>query len=75
MQAYTNMVKTLYTTGKDYIWSMTEKAKQPMIKIDKTATIHQVKLFHDSRIDPKKCITTLAKLIYLFNQGEAFTED
>jgi len=40
MQAYTNMVKTLYTTSKDYLWSMTEKAKEPMIKIDKTATIH-----------------------------------
>ena len=46
-----------------------------MVKVDKTATIYEAKSFHDSRIDPKKCISVLAKLIYLFNQGESFTED
>jgi coatomer protein complex subunit gamma len=46
-----------------------------MVKVDKTATIYEAKAFHDSKIDPKKCISTLAKLIYLFNQGEPFTED
>lgn len=45
------------------------------MKVDKTATIYEAKAFHDSKIDPKKCISTLAKLIYLFNQGEPFTED
>lgn len=44
-----------------------------MVKVDKTATIYETKLFDDSRVDPKKCINILAKLIYLFNQGEAFT--
>lgn len=46
-----------------------------MVKVDKTATMYEAKCFHDSRIDSKKCIGILAKLIYLFNQGEPFTED
>lgn len=46
-----------------------------MIKVDKTATLYEAKSFNDSRIDPKKCISILAKFIYLFNQGESFTQD
>ena len=69
MKAYTSMMKTLYTQGQEYLSRGLDKKKEPLVKIDKTATIHEAKSFNDSKIDPKACISTLAKLIYLFNQG------
>ncbi len=39
MKPYTDIMKNLYTTGKDYIWSA-EKVKEPIVKVDKTATIY-----------------------------------
>lgn len=75
MKAYTNMMKTLYTQGQEYISRGFDRKKEPLVKIDKTATVQEAKLFNDSRIDPRACIITLSKLIYLFNQGESFTQD
>lgn len=45
-----------------------------MVKIDKALTIYEAKTFNEGKIDPKKCIATLAKLVYIFNQKEKFSE-
>ena len=69
MKTYTNMFKTLVQSGQEYLRGGMEKAKDPIIKIDKANTIMDAKCFNEPKIDPKKCIQILAKLIYLFNQG------
>lgn len=50
------MVRTLVQTGQEYLRGGTEKAKDPIIKIDKASTILDAKCFNDSKIDPKRCI-------------------
>ena len=40
MKAYTSMMKTLYTQGQEYLSRGLDKKKEPLVKIDKTATIH-----------------------------------
>lgn len=67
------MLKTLYSTGQEYIFGAIERKKEPIVKIDKALTIYEAKTFNESRVDPKQSIATLAKLIYLFNQKEKFS--
>jgi coatomer protein complex subunit gamma len=37
--------------------------------------MHEAKCFNNSNIDPPKCIKILVNLIYLYNQGQHFTEE
>jgi coatomer protein complex subunit gamma len=77
MNNYVSLVKSWYQTGQEYISTYTEggKKKASFIKIDKAATIYDARGFHNTQLDTPKCIRTLTNLIYLFNQGEHFSEE
>jgi coatomer protein complex subunit gamma len=77
MNNYVNLVKSWYQTGQEYISTYTEgsKKKAAFIRIDKAATIYDARGFHSLQLENTKCMRTLTNLIYLFNQGEHFSED
>jgi coatomer protein complex subunit gamma len=77
MSSYVSLVKNWYQSGQEYITSYTDggRKKAALVKIDKTATMHEAKCFNQSNIEAPKCIKILVNLIYLLNQGEHFTED
>lgn len=77
MNNYVNLVKSWYQTGQEYISTYTEstKKKAAFVKIDKAATIYDARAFHNTQLETPKCIRTLTNLIYLFNQGEHFSEE
>ena len=77
MNNYVRLLKNWYQTGQELVSSYTDnsKDKAAFVKIDKAATIYDARCFHNTQLDTAKCIRTLANLIYLFNQGEHFSED
>lgn len=76
MNNYVNLVKSWYQTGQEYINAYTDhKKKAAFVKIDKSSTMYDARCFHNTQLDTTKCIRTLTNLIYLFNQGEHFSED
>jgi hypothetical protein len=77
MNNYVSLLKNWYQTGQELVSSYTDngKDKAAFVKIDKSATIYDARCFHNTQLDTAKCIRTLTNLIYLFNQGEHFSED
>jgi coatomer protein complex subunit gamma len=77
MNNYVNLVKSWYQTSQEYITSYTDntKKKAAFVRIDKSTTMYDARCFHQTQLDCPKCIRTLTNLIYLFNQGEHFSED
>ncbi len=77
MNNYVNLVKSWYQTGQEYITAYTDshKKKATFVKIDKASTMYDARCFHNTQLDTNKCIRTLTNLIYLFNQGEHFSEN
>ena len=77
MDEYVNLMKSWYQTGQEMISGYNDggKKKSSFVKIDKSATMYDARCFHNTQLDTTKCIRTLTNLIYLFNQGEHFTED
>ena len=77
MNSYVTLVKNWYQTGQQYISAYTDntKKKAAFVRIDKSSTMYDARCFHNTQLDTNKCIRTLTNLIYLFNQGEHFSEN
>jgi coatomer protein complex subunit gamma len=43
----------------------------PFANLEKTAVLQEARLFNETPVNPRKCTTILAKILYLLNSGEA----
>ncbi|KAG7976053.1 hypothetical protein I3843_06G129500 [Carya illinoinensis] len=46
----------------------------PFLGIEKGAVLQEARVFNDPQLDPRRCSQVITKLLYLLNQGEAFTK-
>ncbi|XP_010467348.1 PREDICTED: coatomer subunit gamma-like [Camelina sativa] len=46
----------------------------PFMGIEKGAVLQEARVFNDPQLDPRRCSQVITKLLYLLNQGEAFTK-
>ncbi|TVU47821.1 hypothetical protein EJB05_07430 [Eragrostis curvula] len=46
----------------------------PFFGIEKGAVLQEARAFHDPQLDARRCSQVITKLLYLLNQGEAFTK-
>ena len=60
-------------TGKEYFQGSAKN--KAFIKINRSDVMLAARGFDANNIDPRKAERTITELIYLFNQGETFTED
>jgi len=51
-----------------------ETEYSPFYGIEKGAVLQEARIFHDTAIDARRCQQVITKLLYLLNQGEAFTK-
>jgi len=42
----------------------------PFANLEKTSVLQEARLFNETPVNPRKCTTVLAKILYLINQGE-----
>ena len=68
-----DFVKSMVKTGKEYIQSY--RKTKGAIKINRNDVMVSARSFNESNINAKKAERTLTELIYLFNQGEIFSEE
>ncbi|XP_015056767.1 coatomer subunit gamma [Solanum pennellii] len=46
----------------------------PFMGIEKGAVLQEARVFNDPQLDARRCSQVITKLLYLLNQGEAFTK-
>ncbi|XP_031115794.1 coatomer subunit gamma-2-like [Ipomoea triloba] len=46
----------------------------PFMGIEKGAVLQEARVFNDPQLDARRCAHVITKLLYLLNQGEAFTK-
>ncbi|EOA29493.1 hypothetical protein CARUB_v10012945mg [Capsella rubella] len=46
----------------------------PFMGIEKGAVLQEARVFNEPQLDPRRCSQVITKLLYLLNQGEAFTK-
>ncbi|KAL8168169.1 hypothetical protein V2J09_009669 [Rumex salicifolius] len=51
-----------------------EAEYSPFLGIEKGAVLQEARVFNDPQLDPKRCSQVITKLLYLLNQGDAFTK-
>ncbi|XP_073525883.1 uncharacterized protein [Phyllobates terribilis] len=51
-----------------------EAEYSPFLGIEKGAVLQDARVFNDPQLDPRKCSQVITKLLYLLNQGNAFTK-
>lgn len=66
-------VKSMVKTGKEYLQSY--RKTKAVVKISRNDVMVAARAFNESSVDAKKAERTITELIYLFNQGEAFSEE